>query len=61
MLQKWLNYRLAIYEEYTYGQSRQTAQGSEKTQETAGTQAGALIREKGPRHRAWALPFLGSH
>ena len=49
-VEKWLNYRLINYEEDAYGQPRQAKEGSEETQETTGSETGALITgNEGPR------------
>jgi hypothetical protein len=41
--------------ETDHGKSRQTTQGTEKTQKTAGSKTGALSKRQGPRHCGLSL------
>jgi hypothetical protein len=51
----WLNYGVFDHEETEYGKPRQAKEGTEETQETAGSETGALSQRKSPRNRGLSV------
>ena len=55
----WLNYRVFVNQETEYGKSRQTKEGTEKTQKAAGSETGTLSKGQSPQ--TCGLSFCRAH